>query len=579
VSTALPARPAADAPQNAPGAGANDPEKIIAELRRLTNELNAAVKRFQTHVDQEIALHDRAYRTAGGRRIPGADDGLIGGQADVVQAAIRKLFAARMISVRRPGYEPAALADFDEIQRLIEEARDRINNSNNAVRRLYIVSAKELSSGNYAEQKLRHTDLLKARTAAAEAAKRAFVSLPIALPGADSPEEQRDKAWETMIARQPLTRDQAYTVKGRPDYSDRAGVRFEEGKRITLINEHFCRVTLTDSGLEDSRGRHLFYQEEWVTRQGSVARTTGNGPAGIVVVMRWAVSVDARTGQHALLRQYEPREFSGDFNDVYELQSADYITKGPAPERAAPPTIQEAAGVVAQVERSREEINRALVDFRRQIKDGLKDNATRLDAENKTALDDELPNDLREKLFAIRGHLAGAGSILDPEKNVRLAIARAAGRVRELEALVAWVNGSALEQEGPDNEGRPLLDLERQCDAEIYAIRAAEREALAALPPEIVAPEGQLPALKKDLIVRMRGMGKLAVADSTKSLRQELWQIEGSAGGSKQVKRTINIVEIDLKSGRQIPAAREVEYYPMDAGDTLEQIYDENAAQ
>jgi hypothetical protein len=45
------------------------------------------------------------------------------------------------------------------------------------------------------------------------------------------------------------------------------------------------------------------------------------------------------------------------------------------------------------------------------------------------------------------------------------------------------------------------------------------------------------------------------------------------------VKRTIVVVEIESKSGSQIPIGREVKYYQLDVGETLEEIYDENAAQ
>jgi len=47
----------------------------------------------------------------------------------------------------------------------------------------------------------------------------------------------------------------------------------------------------------------------------------------------------------------------------------------------------------------------------------------------------------------------------------------------------------------------------------------------------------------------------------------------------RQVKRTIVFVDIESITGNQIPAAREVKYYPFGADDTLESIYDENAAQ
>jgi hypothetical protein len=496
----------------------------------------------------------------------------------MVQIATRKLFAARMISAREPGYAPAPATDFERIQVLIAEARSRINTANDVMRRLLVVSAKELNQRTYAEQRVSQAELLKARNAAVEAAKKALVALPIPLPKADSSEEQRERAWDLLVAKPPAPQNRQ---AGMPPGQDAPvlPVRFEEGKRITLVNEHFCRVALTDSGMEDPEGRHLFYQEEWVTRPGSLARTTGTGPAGIVVLLRRAVAVNTKTGQHTLLRRYDTREFQGDFDNLYQFQESDYISSAELTERPAPPSMQELKSAAALAERSRKELSDAVTDFKQQIRDSLTRNDASLSEQNKLALDDELPNDLRENLFAIRGHVAGAATILDPENRVRMAVARASAGVRELEAMAAWVSGEALMQDGPASDSRALAEAESRSDALIHSIRSLERDALTALPPDLPLPEAQLPALRKDLIVRLRWLGGSAAAGETAKYKQEVWRPQGPAGGARQVKRTIIFIDIDAKSGSQTTTGREVKYYPFDACDTLEEIYDQNAAQ
>jgi hypothetical protein len=182
---------------------------------------------------------------------------------------------------------------------------------NEAIKRMLVVSAKDLNSPSDAEQRLRRSELRRARNAAGDAARKALVALPIDLPEADSPEEQRDKAWDTLLASLKDASQPTLVL-----------IRFETGMRIILVNEHFCRITLSDSGMEDRQGRHLFYQEQWVTRTGSITRTNGTGPSGIVLLMRWAVALNTATGQHTLLRRYETREFQGDFNDLYETPPA-----------------------------------------------------------------------------------------------------------------------------------------------------------------------------------------------------------------------------------------------------------------
>lgn len=243
------------------------------------------------------------------------------------------------------------------------------------------------------------------------------------------------------------------------------------------------------------------------------------------------------------------------------------------------PLTNELISTVESAEHSRAELEEAVLEFRRQIRDALAGNDALLLAQEKLALDGELPKDLREKLFAIRGHLGGATAMLDSENKVRRALERAASKVRDLEALTAWVEGNAFERAALARDSRALLEAQKRSDNEVHSIRSLEREALAALPPDLPMPEAQLPALKKDFIVRIRRVGPSSGTSGIVRYRQEVWRIEGSVPGNRQVTRAIVLVDIDSKSGSQIPAAGELKSYPIESGDTLEEIYDENAAQ
>ena len=125
----------------------------------------------------------------------------------------------------------------------------------------------------------------------------------------------------------------------------------------------------------------------------------------------------------------------------------------------------------------------------------------------------------------------------------------------------------------PAADSRAQLDALNRSDNEIEQTRSQERAALAALPPEAAGPEAQFPALKNDVVVRIRGAGSSA-AGRTARCRQEIWVLSG-----REVKRTISLIDIDTNTGNQICANREVRVYPVRAGDTLESIYDENSAQ
>jgi hypothetical protein len=297
-------------------------------------------------------------------------------------------------------------------------------------------------------------------------------------------------------------------------------VRFEKGKRITLLNELCCRVTLMDSGMEDAQGRHLFYQEEWVRRPGNQARGALSGAASIAIFMRWAVAVNPSTGQHTLLRRYASRELRGDFDDLYRLQGTDYVLTAELPARSAPVSTQELTAALGSADRSRQELQAAIADFQRQIRDALARNDSLLDGRDQLPLDDELSNELRARLFAIRGRLAGAPTILDAENNVRRSVERASGSVRTLEALVAWVNGNVLERDTPPPDSRALLEALNRSDDTIHWTRSLEQQALAMLPPDVsTTSEGQFPALEKDVIVRIRRQEGSAEAGGTVKCR------------------------------------------------------------
>ena len=228
--------------------------------------------------------------------------------------------------------------------------------------------------------------------------------------------------------------------------------------------------------------------------------------------MRWAVAVNTTTGQHTLLRRYGARDFEGELNDIYQsegqLQGRDFLTAVKLSETMAPPSVQELTAAVAAVEQAREELQVAAIDFKRQIREALARNGALLAAHNRFGLDDELANDVRENLFAIRGLLAGVTTVLGPEDKVRRAVERADRSVRELEALTAFVNANTLGREGPTKDSRALVKAQTQSDTEIRAIRSLEREAIAALPPDLPMPEAQLPALRKDMIAIARASSR-----------------------------------------------------------------------
>ena len=269
------------------------------------------------------------------------------------------------------------------------------------------------------------------------------MALPIPLPKADSPEEQRERTWDLLVAKPPVP--QTGKPACHPGRTRRCCPCVSKKERELRWSMSISAAwPLTDSGMEDRRGPPPFLSGGMGDAPGSLARTTGTGPAGIVVLLRRAVAVNTKTGQHTLLRRYEMRELRGDFDDLYRLQESDYIANAELPQTIGS-ALHAGIDIRQWCRRSarRRDLNDASAGFQpadtRRI---WPRNDALLAARDKLALDDDLPNDLREVLFAIRGHIAGATGILDPENRVRLAVTRAGVTVRELEALVAWVDGT-----------------------------------------------------------------------------------------------------------------------------------------
>jgi len=551
-----------------PAADTDNADRLIANLRQIVRDLADSSRQFRSDLDKEISLHDRGYRAPEGHKIPGADADLIGGPADLSVPTVQKLVTARMIAARTAS-PPTALADCDRLQSLIVKARGLTAEANSQMRQFLVVPADRLNSRTDAEMKVQGTELTKARNAATDAAKKALAILPVDLPATDAPEDLFDARWTVGPSALPVGKNDGTKTGLPPPQNPPAAagdaalpLRFERNKRTSLVREQFRRVTLTDTGLEDTRSRHLFYEEEWLQRQGTT------------LLRRWAVAVNGATGQHTLLRRYEPREFDGDLDEVYRSYARDFRSRTELPDLASSPSPGDIAAATAETARSRAELESAVLSFKTQIREALARSDALAARQTKSELDDDLPKAIRESLFAIRGHQARTPVVIDPENAVRAAIEETAGKVSSLEALGAFAEAGALEREGPAGDSRALLEALNRADTEMAAARSLQRDALAALPPDVSRSDAQFPAFMKDLIVRLRG--SQSPAGSVKC-RQEVWRLEASDKG-RRVRRSIALIDTDPKTGDQLRAGGDVKYYPVGAGDTLESIFDEYAA-
>jgi hypothetical protein len=501
-----------------------DTDRAADSLRQVTGELTQAQRNFYTHLNQTIARHDHGYRLENRTQVQSADVDLTIGPADLMSSASQKFTTFRMLATRSETYQPAPVADLERMQLLIGEARKRVDAGTAILRRLLVVSAMDMDRNRDASIKTHRDRLLKARSAAEEAAKQALLAFPLDQPDGSAPEETAQRAWD------------------RP----RIPLRFEHRKRVTLINETSFRLALTDSGIEDNRGRHIFYQEEWAQRGPSVIR------------FRWRVAVETTTGEHVLLKRYSPLELQGDLEDLYTHRDRDYLWYLEPPDDSAEPTRDELESALAGVARSREALRIAERDFGNGICDAL--------ARQENAVDGGLPDGMRQRLYAIRAHLARVPAMLQLEDKVRGAVSQAELAVQTLEPLAAWSNRKPASN-----------DLERS-DREIDSVRDAEAEALKTLPPDISANnEDTFPAIERNMIVRIRRAPSRNPQDAVKCV-QEIWRMERGMLGDREVSRTVSLILIDPRTGNQTRAGSAARRYKASPEDILEEVYDEYAS-
>jgi len=541
--------------------GLSDDDHAIEGLRQVSRELTESLKSFYTHLDETMARHDRGYRSGNGRLVQSADVDLNSGPADLMWTAARRFATFRMLASRNEHYEPAAVADLDHIQELLIETRKRVDASTKILRRLLVVSVVDFDPRKDALTKIRRDQLHKARFAAEEAARQALLALPIDQPESGAQDETAQKTWDHLNRGSSAGRDKPEWIPPRipndsPLTLPTIPIRLEHRKRVLLVNEASFRMAVTDSGIEDDQGRHIFYQEEWAQRGPSVLR------------FRWRVAVETATGDHVMLKRYPPLELHGSLEDLYRHRDRDYLWYL-EPDDTAAPTNDEMESALAEVAHSREAIRAAAQDFNAKIREALALQDRLHAATNEPVVDSGLPDGMRQTLFAIRAHLARVPALFDSEANVRLSVVKAEMAVRDLEPLAAWSNGPSRSLD--------WAHLLERSDREINSVRTAEAETLISLPPDSSRDEDSFPALEKNVIIRIR-RAPSRVKDSAVRCLQEVWRMESGMTGTREVRRSVSLILIDPRTGNQTRAGGATKFYKAPPGDLLEEIYDEYAA-
>lgn len=505
-----------------------EPDNTLEQLRQVSKDLSETLKHFRSHLDEEIS------------RLDHADARVDAAASEGMQAAVRKFVTFRILAARGAESHSPVLADLDELQRLILQARQCALDSTAVLRSLAVVPVIDLDHREEAQVKARHDALVKARTAAERAAKQAWLTLPISFEEDGSADDIVQRAWDLGLSRSAAI----------------LPLRIPPGRRVTILKTDSYRMGITDSGREDQNGRHLFYQEEWVQRGPSVIRK------------RWRVALDTRTGEHLLLRHYAPVEVQGSLKDLYEQANRNSSWRIEPSEDAPRPSLQEAAAVVAELSKSRLAVTAAAHQFAQVVETALAHN------DQHGATDGGLPDSFRAALFAIRGHLARVPGILAAENEVRHATETAESNTVEVERLAAWANRVPADS----REAAEWDALQQRAEREIDLLRTDEAAASASLPPDSLEGEARFPAFYKNTIVRLRRLASKDSRDGLVRFVQEIWQPAKSMPELRGVQRTAVLVTVDPKTGVQTIAGAKTTYYSAAPGDPIEQVFDEHAA-
>lgn len=551
-----------------------DPHAAAAGLDDITHQLNASVKRYYALLDKLLDQQDRGYRGPGNRIVPSADADLNSGAADVMWAAARKFAAFRMMASRNEKYAPAAAAELDRIQELITAAHDSVNASTKLLRTMAVISRDDLDLHKPALNRARRDrdHLLNSRASAEEAAARALMALPMEQGVTESAEEMAQKVWDTMGRAIPANRKSPQTaaavpasLQAKPDALPPFPMQIERRKRVTVLKEPSYRMAITDSGIQDGQGRHIFYQEEWAQRGPSVMR------------FRWRVAVETATGEHVMLKRYAPIELHGTIDDLYSHRDRDYVWYLEPEEGSAPPARGQVEMALDRVAMASDAMQSTEQDFRAIIRDRMA---------GAPLLDVALSTSLREKLFVIRAHLARAPYLMVAEQSLRAAAANVETAIRELEPLAAWSNrlsGDIGTADRPQAFSPAMwTQMLDRSDRAINAARLAESHATALLPPDPSLSEETFPAMADNLIVRIRLVHPKyrAYPNAEPPVRclQEIWAVESRMQGVREVRRIDTLFLIDTGSGAQTRYSSGSAVYRISPGMALEEIYDEYAA-
>jgi hypothetical protein len=230
------------------------------------------------------------------------------------------------------------------------------------------------------------------------------------------------------------------------------------------------------------------------------------------------------------------------------LAAADDLWRLEPPKGSAEPSFKQMQNAISRVQAERWAVVGGAWQLSVGIRQALAENDHHREADRIARLDEGLPPEWREMLFAIRGS-AGATDVLTIASRLKAVLGGADRAIEELRVMASFGNRRPLANPTPGLAGAAWEGLQEQAKEEIERAREAEAEARIRLPQPLKTNWTTLGSPQSEIVVRIRC---LRPSESHTEIQQEVWRPASPAiKGIARIRRTVSLIEIDADTGEQ----------------------------
>jgi len=490
-------------------------ELAVSRAEELARDVKKLRDAYWKQVNDLQRIYDRGHRNSDGAWIRAADPDVTPGESAL--GVSRALFAARMAAVVHQ-YDPDALRTLNELQDLREQGNDILANVRHVRTLMNPAAWADPDPFTPKEFKEYSTRLRLAAEAAEKAIEIAGDVVPAPLP--------------------PGERVVVHALRAGSSSDSLVPRRIEDPAQYAE-----ALVALTQIRSPKAAGNAVFLEEGFVERH----------PKGRPVEVLWTrrrVVVNLATGYHELGREYKTRRFFGSgLNQVYNhLAAADDLWRLEPPTGSVEPSFKQIQNAILRVQEERWAVVGGAWQLSVGIRQALAENDHQRETDRIARLDEELPAEWRELLFAIRGS-AGETDVLTIASRLKAVLGGADRAIEELRVMASFGNRGPLANQPPGLSAAAWEGLQEQAKEEIERAREAEREARSRLPQPLKTDWTTLGSPQSEIVVRIRCLPPI---DGHTQILQEVWRPASPAiKGTARIRRTVSLIEIDSDTGEQ----------------------------